>query len=274
MYQLFSGKFQKAKTLADRVLATVPNNPQALFTSGASAFYLQQFKRARARLSAYLSQQPQDTTARALLGTVMLKLGLPDDAYDTVRGVEQIPSDNFAYLGVLTAAAFQTGDTAAGLNYLEQLAAKRPDNAAVQESLGAARIAMGDLPGGIAALQQAVTIAPSRLSAHKRLFAAQLRTDNFEEALAVAEAVERHFPKQASGPTLQAIVALRKGDRSAAKAAFEKAVRLEPDDVEAGSNLATILWRAKPTISRTVRFFVWFARSGRTMSNALVALPA
>ena len=42
---------------------------------------------------------------------------------------------------------------------------------------------------------------------------------------------------------MRAIVALRTGDGDAAKAAFEKAVALEPDNVEAGTNLATILWR-------------------------------
>jgi len=111
LYQLFSANYKAAKAAAGRVLAAVPNNPQALFASGASAFYLRKFEQARARLSAYLSQQPGNATARALLGSALLQLGSPDEAYDTVKSVEQIPSDNLAYLGVLTAAAFQTGDT-------------------------------------------------------------------------------------------------------------------------------------------------------------------
>ena len=243
LYQFFSGNHKAAKAAAERVLSGAPNNRQALFVSGASAFYLQQYEQARGGLSAYLAQQPEDATARALFGSTLLRLGSPDEAYDAVTNVEQIPNDNLAYLGVLTAAAFQAGDTTAGLNYLEQVAAKVPDNAPVLERLGSARFATGDHAGGIEALQQAIALDPSLLSAHRRLFAAYFRTDDFDQALAVAQAVERDFPEQAAGPTLRAIVALRTNDGDTAKAALEEAVEREPDNVEAATNLANITWR-------------------------------
>jgi putative PEP-CTERM system TPR-repeat lipoprotein len=247
LYQFFSGNFEKAKEKADSVLALAEDNPQALFTSGVSAYYLKKYEQARGRLSAYLLRNPQDDAARAVLGSVMLHLGFAEEAYETVMDADQIPTDNLAYLGVLSAAAFQTGDSRAGLEYLERLAEKKPDNAQIQERLAVARFSAGDVDGGIAAIETTIALDPGNLSAQKRLFAARLGKDDLDGALSIAESVEARFPDQAVGASLKAVVALRSGDRVAAKAAFAKALLIEPDDAEAGSILAAILFREGET---------------------------
>src|SRR3546814_5321555 len=97
----------------------------------------------------------------------MINLGYPKEAYGTLRAPEggEIP-DHTSYLDVLTAAAFSVGDREAGLKYLEQLAARKPNDVEVQERLGIARQGMNDPEGAAEALERAIALEPDRHTAY------------------------------------------------------------------------------------------------------------
>src|SRR3546814_13610481 len=96
----------------------------------------------------------------------MINLGYPKEAYGTLRAPEggEIP-DHTSYLDVLTAAAFSVGDREAGLKYLEQLAARKPNDVEVQERLGIARPGMNDPEGAAEALERAIALEQDRHNA-------------------------------------------------------------------------------------------------------------
>jgi len=240
--QFRRGNYQTAKTLAERVLSVDANQPQALLIAGQSAYQLKEYEQSRRRLLAYLAQDPGNNQARMTLGAAMVQLGYSKEAYETLSLPEGELPDSAAYLNILSSTAFDAGDQEAGARYLEQLAAKTPNDAEVQEKLGVARMSLGDMTGGIAALERAIELEPGRFNGYVRLYAAHLRNNAPEQALEVARQLKIHVPdKEAAADNFMGLAHLAIGDAGLAREAFQRALAGEPDNVEVAGNLANIL---------------------------------
>lgn len=229
-----------AKFGADRVLAANARQPQALLISGYSAYRMGQYEQARAKLTAYLAQYPEDERVRAVLAASQMELGYSGDAYGTLEGAGGEIPDTSEYLSLLTGAAFASGDQQAGHRYLEQLAARKPDDAGVQERLGMARLNNGDIEGARTALEVALALEPARPSVYPELFSLHLQQKDFDNALAVGRKMQDQFPEQGAGHTLMGLAYLAASDRASARTAFEAALEREPANVAAATNLANI----------------------------------
>lgn len=236
------GNYVEAETAAQRVLAVARTQPQALLVAGQSAYRLGQYEKARVHLGAYLIQNPQDQQTRLVLGATLLQLGQSKEAYAILgpTGDAEVP-DSSAYLGALTTAAFGAGDRAAGLKYLERLAATRTDDPAIQEQLGVARGRIGDHEGAAEAFERAIVLAPDRRAPYTRLFAVRLQQELPEQAIAVARQVQTHFPDDAIGDSLLGIGQLANRQPQQARAAFQEALNKEPGNAEAAANLANLM---------------------------------
>ena len=239
--QFLRGEHRAAKSAADRVLAADDNQRQALLVAGYSAFQLGDYEQARSRLSGYLADHPTDKRARMVLGATFLRLDQAERAYEIVGSSEIEVPDSAAYLGVLTGAAFGAGDRAAGLRYLQRLAAKSPNNAEIQEKLGVARMQSGDDEGAAQALKISIALAPGRLNPYTRLFAVQVRQQDLAKALETAQNIKTQFPENSAGNTFLGITHAALNDNEQARAAFQSAVDQDPGNIEAATNLAAIL---------------------------------
>jgi putative PEP-CTERM system TPR-repeat lipoprotein len=239
--ELITGNIVQAKTIADRVLSMRSDLPQALMISGLSAYELEEYEQARARLMQYLSLRPEDNQARMTLGATLLKLGYSDEAYATLRGVPDAVPDVADYLAVLTNAAVETGDIEAAHDYLERLVVQKPNDPDLRRRLAVARVATRDLEGGAVAFEESLELAPDNLEVYAQLFSVRMQLDDAGEALEVAQRVQSQFPSRSAGHTLSGIAHLALGDRDRAKQAFREATEVEPDNPEAAGNLARLL---------------------------------
>jgi len=229
-----------AKSAADRVLAVNSRQPQALLVSGYSAYRTGEYEQARAKLTSYLSQFPDDDKVRAVLGAALLQLGYAEEADRTLEGSGADVPDSAEYLNLLTGAAFATGDQQAGRRYLEQLASQKPEDAGVQERLGMARLNSGDPAGARSALEAALALDPARQSVYTDLFSLHLQQKAFGEALDVGRKLQDQFPDGGAGHTLMGLAYLASSDRANASSAFRAALDREPGNVAAATNLANL----------------------------------
>lgn len=238
--QFMRGNFRDAKTAADRVLAANARVPRALLIAGYSAYQLQQFDQARARLTTYMAMVPADTNARAALGVTLLRLDKAEEAYELVGSKEIALPETAAYLGVLASAAFSAGDRRAGLEYLQQLLAKKPDDYDLQVRLGTVQQALGELGGAIEAFSRARDIDPQRAEAYAKLFSVFMSQQQIEQAGDVAETAVEALPDKPLGNTLLGLASLAADDRESAEAAFRAALDKDPGSATAVSNLANL----------------------------------
>jgi Flp pilus assembly protein TadD len=61
------------------------------------------------------------------------------------------------------------------------------------------------------------------------LIITHLQAKEFDKALDAARRLQEKLPRSANGFTLAGLVALNRGDRAAARAAFHKALEVKPD---------------------------------------------
>jgi putative PEP-CTERM system TPR-repeat lipoprotein len=242
LVQFQRARYQEALTAAESVLGVAKDHPQALLLAGLSAYKVAQFEKARVYVGSYLAQNPQDDQARMVLGATMLSLGYPKEAYGTLTALAggDAPDDS-DYLSLLASAAIGMGDRDASVKYLQQLAQKQPEDAAVQERLGVALQSQGDSAGAEAALEKSISLEPDRLSAHTRLFAVQLGQKQIDKALETARQIQSRAPDKAVGDTLMGVAYLAKRDVNQARQAFETALKKEPANAEAAGNLANLM---------------------------------
>lgn len=239
--QFLEGKFEDAKTNADRVLARVPDQSQAMVVSGFSAYHLGQFEQARRHLEAHVNSNPQDQMSRMILGATLLRLGQAEKAYEIVGSPDIEVPDHGAYLSVLLESALASGNRAAALDYLERLAEKSPEDAGLQGRLGTVRLQGGDFDGAVSAFNKAIELAPDEIRNYERLFYAHLRQEADGAALEVAKTVESRFPDKGTGDLLRGIVLVNQEKLPEAQAAFESALEKDPDDLAAANNISSIL---------------------------------
>lgn len=67
-----------------------------------------------------------------------------------------------------------------------------------------------------------------------------IQSGNLDEALKIADEIDRSFPDNAAGPNLKGVILARRNELGAAAAAFGTAVQREPENVSAVTNLAEL----------------------------------
>lgn len=241
LIDLERGDFQNAKKAADTVLAGNDDNERALYVAGVASYRLGDYEAANRHLTQYsLSSKRKDIRPLFYLSATKLRLGYPKEALALLRSDPELVKQSSAAMGLLAQAAVQSGDLATGLDYLEQLAERRPEDAQTQARLGLVRVAAGEEESGIDALERAVEQDPKLDAVAQRLVLEQIRAGKLDEAFATAQKLTERYPDRAAGYILQGLVVLKKSGLGAAEQYFRKAWAAEPGNVSAGLNLAQI----------------------------------
>jgi Flp pilus assembly protein TadD len=170
-----------------------------------------------------------------MLANALLDAGREDEA---IRYFRQSGADfaggNFA-LGTLIVAR----DPEAGIVELESFLRKMPDHPAapgVRGLIGLAQMRLGRFDRAAAELQVAVQSSPADLAARAALGEALFRTGRAEDALPHLRMAAAARPSGRLHNLIGAALA-ETGRLEDARAAFERAVRLDPDDAAAANNL-------------------------------------
>jgi putative PEP-CTERM system TPR-repeat lipoprotein len=233
------GDTVRARDAIQQVLRVLPNDPAALLIAGAVAYDLKAYAQAESALTGVLQMFPRDPAARRLLAQTYLRQGQPRRAKDVLDPILQdgkADSDTLTLAGEVYA---QVGEAAKAATYFEKATALDPKNPSKRTALALAHIAKGESSRGMEELQAIAADDPG-IRAQLAIVAASARQGNFDNALAVVDAIEKKQPDKPLAYNVRGSVLLLKGDVAGARKSFEKAVAIDPSYYPAAEVLARL----------------------------------
>jgi putative PEP-CTERM system TPR-repeat lipoprotein len=224
------------------VRATPEHLPNLLVLGGAH-FGLGENEQAITYLRQFLARVPDHEPSRRMLAAALLQKGNSDEAREVLAPLESKAADDAQLLAMIGSVALKTGDLESSKRYFERLTEMQPDNPAAWAQLGTVRVAMGDVGEGTLDLERSVEQDPTARSL-TALALAHIRARDFDKALEVAERLSDQFPESATGAILVGIAYAGKNDPEQSRAAFERALEIDPAAIDASTNLAGLRARA------------------------------
>jgi len=244
-------KFALAREAILQVLKVAPDHVPSLTLAGMAAFQSGAYAEAESHLRKAVFDAPNAVAPKRLLAATHLRMGQTELALTEVRELLTQDANDPKILALAGEAYLASGDVASAARQYEQAKALAPDSAGVQTRLAGIRFAAGDPARGIAELEAASASHPQDYQADLALVANYLRQRQPDKALEALQALEKKQPDNALTHNLRGLALVLKGDFALARASFERAVQLRPNDMAAISNLAQLdLREKKPDAAR------------------------
>lgn len=159
-----------------------------------------------------LAAAPDDPMVHQAMGTVLLRLGRPDEA----------------------------------LKHFGEAAAARPDDADALNNLGVARLVAGDPAGAEAAFRKLLEGNPHHLQARKNLALACLHQEKFLEGVTLIRDVLRDAPEDIEALLMMGDCYRDAGDAESARLFYQRVLALQPDNAEAAAQLEALKGNNRP----------------------------
>lgn len=201
-----------------------------------------QLEQARDHLSMFVSRAPKHINARKLLAATYLKLKQPTKAIETLDPIVSGDSDDAQLLALLGSAYVQSGELERGSALLQRAAELAPDAAGIRTQLALTQLVDGNTEDAIVELEAAVELGLSQ--ADFLLVITYLKGQEYDKALAAAEALAAKMPDNPAPYNLIGAALAAKGDKQGAGDAFARALTIAPDATAARFNLAKMQLQA------------------------------
>ena len=271
MLDFTQGKFAAAQESLQAVLKNAPDHLPSILLAGAVELNLGATQQAEQHLRKYLAADPNNIYARKLLAQTLLKSSQPANAAEALAPALKQPTQDAQLLALAGESYMQARDFDKATAYFEQATVLAPQAAVLHASLGMSRLNQGDHERAVAELRRATELDPKSTGAAFALVQAELNLKRHDKALAAIEAIEKQQPDNAQVQNVKGGVYLSRGDTAAARAAFEKALALQPSFFTAVTNLAQLdIGENKPDAARK-RFDAFLARDPKNF-GAMSAL--
>ena len=271
LYEFSQGKYAAAQDALQRVLKAAPDHMPSVLLAGASEMNLGSTQQAEQHLRKYLETYPNDVYARKLLAQTLLKSSQPADAAATLAPTLENAGNDPQLLALAGESYMQVRDFGKASSYLEKAATLAPKAASVRTSLGLSKLAQGDQAGGLSELQLATTLDPKSTQAAMALIQTEVGLKHFDKAIAAAKTLQQQQPDNPQVYNMLGAVYMLTGDKAEARAAFEKAVALQPTFFPAITNLSRLdLQDNKPDAAK--RNFEKLLEKDKTNYGAMAAL--
>lgn len=211
---------------------------QLLMLNGLAHYSLGELEKSKPFLELAARQQPGSPLAK-LLAQIALK------EPNVARAVELLdvyvkahPGDGQALL-MLASAHMSQGHHARAVQLMQD-ALKAKDSAEYRTALGLSLLQSGQASMAEDQLAKAYKADPKQTYAGLALVTVYLRDNQSAKALAVADALARSNPNSATVLMVQAYAKTQAQDYAGGRAGYEKALRLDPNQLEAKLGLARI----------------------------------
>jgi putative PEP-CTERM system TPR-repeat lipoprotein len=230
---------------------TVSRYGQLLLVGGLSHHGLGNMEKAAEYLAIYVKQYPKQPGPSKLLASIYLDRGDAARAI-TLLGPLQASAPNDPQLLSLLAAAYMADRRYSIANDLLERAVRvsggTPD---VRADFGVSLIATGQAELGFSQLQQALAKDPGQAHAGVVLTTWHLKRGQPKKALEVIDAVVRRYPRNVDAVNLLGVARVAAGDRAGGRAAYEKALTINPRYQPARLNLVRLdVAEGKPDAAR------------------------
>lgn len=218
----------------------IAHQPPLLMLGGLASQATGRLERARALLEQYVLRMPDDPAGRKLLASIYLSSGETARVADLLDPLLRSDSADPQVLTTLAALRMQQRRYREAAEALEKAARMTGGDPGITAQMGFARLANQQADLGLAALRAAFDKEPGQLKVASALVTLYLRRGDVRNATAVADALLRRLPNEAAAHNLAGAVRGAARQPAEARAAYLKALALQPGLVPARLNLARL----------------------------------
>lgn len=232
------GDYDSARRGLEQLIAQDPRDQAARLLLGAVSYVEGNLGQADMYLASVVASEPGNSFARKLLADTRIRQMRPKDAKDAPK-----PAGHQGGAGALPIAgkaSIAAGDLDAGLAYLEQGEALKPEDAAFTLQLAAGYLAAGRADRAVDVLKRVDSGGDDAYRRELLLLVARIRADDQRTALKQARGFAAAHPNDGLAQSLAGGLALEAGDRAMARTYFERAVQLGPKNAAAVLNLGKL----------------------------------
>lgn len=216
--------------------------PQILILGGLAHYGLGENEKARPYLEAVTRQQPDSPVAK-LLAQIDVAAKNYDRAMVTLDDYLKSHPNDAQALVLLANAQMSKGRPARAAQLMRD-AVKLDDAPRLHAFLGMTLIGSGKPADAMAELEQAYRKDPRQVAAAAALAELYLRSHQTAKAIEITEALVKRYPTEAPFQQLLGVAKSEAGDTARARAAYEKAIELNPAFLPAHLSLARLDSRA------------------------------
>lgn len=250
---LIDKDYKGSREVTERLLSAAPNNVRVLMLAGAAEMGQQQYTLASGLFGRALKAAPGAPAVRHLLAQSLMKGGEADKALEVLQPMIDSPKADSTTLGLAGEAWLMAGDSVKAEAAFQRALKAAPDDTRLRTAVAVTQLARGD---NAPALAQLETIAQgdSGAQADLAVISARLRQKDLPGALKAIDALQRKQPGQPLPLVLRSRVQMVQGDKAAARASLEGALKLQGNHLPAMVSLAALDVGAGQTPAARKRF--------------------
>ena len=236
--------YSLVKIHAEAALNSTPDDPLALYLSGISNYFLNNFQQSYNKLSKVVDKLPKTHEAHKLYMLTMLKLGNIEELNEHVAAFEGFDIKDSNLLSVIGSSLAVSGQTKDAETVFEKALKVKPDDINAKRKLGFTRLMNRDLQG-ISDLEEVNAINSDDKMVSLVLASAYLYQNKPDEANAIVEKWLVNNPKDIEALLLKARILSVSGDENASLQVIMQAKGYEPDSAKVLLKLAEHQYKAE-----------------------------
>ena len=240
--ELRRGNIDAVLQTADQIISAQPYSPDGFLLRGIAEINRQKYSDAEQDARKAMDRAPQDARPYVQMGNIHLAQKHFDQAVGFYQqALDRDPSSSDALSGVMNTyfAAKQPEKAIAAAN--AQIA-RFPNNSNFYDLLGTALFnGRKDLPAAEAALRKAIELDKNNTDALEKLGKVQIQAGSADQALALYQQSIKDHPGEVGFYILSGELFEAKQDWDHAKAMYQQALNIQPDNPLAANNLAYVM---------------------------------
>ena len=242
----------KARDTAQQVLKRAPDHVPTLVLAGAVELQAGQAATAEGYLRKAVTLAPQHSGARRMLVRTYLGAHQPAKALESIQPMLASGTRTDPQLLLLAGETYlANGDLKQASVYYAAATDSKPQESIARTRLGQIALSKGDAEGGIRELEAATALDGAPMQADIALILGHAKKNDLNSALQAANAFVKKYPTNPVSQQLLGAIHVARNDAAAARAAFTKAVELNPTYLPAVVNLARLdIAEKKPAEAR------------------------
>lgn len=234
------GDAAHARDAIQKVLAVNPDNLQSLYLSGLIDMKLGSYASAEESLRKVVARTPDETNPLRALAALYMRTGRTTQSTDALEAALRRAPDNPILLQAAGEANLAAGNTAKAAQYYERASSIDKGNMANKVRLAQVKYAAGEPGQAFKELESLSGADQTQYQADLALIAAHLRRGEFDQALSAVATLEKKQPNNPLTYNVKGAAYAGMRDNKNARAAFEKALEVQPGYFPAARNLALL----------------------------------
>ncbi len=240
LLDLSQGKNEDARDSILKVLRVAPEHMPSLLLAGAVSLNLGTLHQAENYLRHYLEANPNHLQARKMLASTLLRSGHSPDALVVLGPALKSPQQDVQLLALAGETYMQARDFNNASSYFEKASAINPKAANLRTSLAMSKLGKGEQQQAVTDLVLATQLDTKSQDAGLTLVRTELGLQHIDKAWDALLQLEKSQPSNAAVQDLKGIVLMAKNQVVPARAAFHKAMTIDPTYFPACANLAQL----------------------------------